>query len=94
MNRRAIKACVMDWEVVEARVLEHGSFQVKFADGLEGVVRFAPSAYRGVFAKLRDPAEFNKLYVNDYFVTWPGELDIAPDAMHHHIKESGEWLLQ
>lgn len=27
-------------------------------------------------------------------VTWPGELDLAPDAMHRHIKESGEWVLQ
>ncbi len=84
----------MGWDVVEARVLEPGCFQVKFADGLEGTVRFAPSAYKGVFAKLRDPRAFNQLYVNDYFVTWPGELDLAPDAMHQHIKASGEWLLQ
>ena len=52
----------MDWEVVEARVLEHGRFHVKFADGLEGTVRFEPTAYRGVFAKLRDPETFNQLY--------------------------------
>ena len=84
----------MNWDVVEARVLEPGCFHVKFADGLEGTVRFAPSAYKGVFAKLRDPHAFNQLYVNRYFVTWPGELDLAPDAMHQHIKESGEWLLQ
>jgi len=81
------------WDVVEARVIEPGCFQVKFADGLEGIVRFAPSAYRGVFAKLHDPVEFNKLFVNDYFVTWPGELDLAPDTMHARIKESGEWLI-
>ena len=74
MNRRAIEAGEMDWEVVEARVMEHGSFQVRFADGLEGVVRFAPSAFRGVFAKLRDPAEFNKLYVNDYLSPGRGNL--------------------
>jgi hypothetical protein len=84
----------MDWDVVEARVLEPGCFWVKFADGLEGTVRFAPSAYKGVFAKLRDPQVFNQLYVNDYFVTWPGDLDLVPDAMHHHIKATGEWLLQ
>ncbi|MDD2610848.1 MAG: DUF2442 domain-containing protein [Giesbergeria sp.] len=84
----------MQWHVIEAHVIQPGCFQVKFADGTQGTVRFAPSAYRGVFAKLRDPAEFNRLYVNGYFVTWPGELDLAPDAMHHHIKESGEWLLQ
>ncbi len=71
----------MEWDVIEACVVEHGRIHVKFADGREGNVRFEPSAYRGVFAKLRDPAEFNKLQVNGYFVTWPGELDLAPDAM-------------
>ena len=30
----------MDWDVVEACVLEPGRFRVKFADGLEGTVRF------------------------------------------------------
>ena len=84
----------MDWDVVEASVLEPGRFSVRFADGLQGVVQFAPSAYRGVFEKLRDPVEFNKLYVNGYFVTWPGELDLAPDAMHSQIKHTGEWVIQ
>lgn len=84
----------MKWDVVEARIIEPCCFHVKFADGLEGRVRFAPTAYRGVFEKLRDPAEFNKLYVNGYFVTWPGELDLVPDAMHEHIRETGEWLVQ
>jgi hypothetical protein len=83
----------MEWDVVEARVLEHGCIYVKFSDGLQGTVRFNASAYRGVFAKLRDPAEFNKLRVNGYFITWPGELDLAPDAMHEAIKQQGEWVL-
>jgi hypothetical protein len=84
----------MHWDVVAARVVEPGGFWVKFADGLEGRVHFAPTAYRGVFAKLRDPEVFNQLYVNGYFVTWPGELDLAPDAMYQHIKEAGEWVLR
>ena len=88
------KETKMESDVIEARVIEPGCFHVKFADGVEGRVRFAPSAYRGVFEKLRDPEEFSKLYVNGYFVTWPGELDLAPDAMHQHIKDCGEWLLQ
>jgi hypothetical protein len=81
-------------DVVAARVLEPGGFWVKFADGLEGTVHFWSTAYRGVFAKLRDPEMFNQLYVNDYFVTWLGDLDLAPDAMYRHIKESGEWVLR
>jgi len=83
----------MKWDVVEAYVIEHGCIFVKFADGLEGNVRFQPTAYRGVFEKLRDPAEFDKLMVNGYFVTWPGELDLAPNAMHDGIKQTGEWVL-
>ncbi len=83
----------MSCDVVEARVLEHGRFWVRFADGLEGTVRMQPSAFRGVFQQLADPAFFQKLYVNGYFVTWPGELDLAPDAMHTQIQASGEWVL-
>ncbi len=85
---------VMKWDVVEARVIEHGRIHVKFADGLEGTVRFESSAYRGVFEKLRTPSEFNKLTVNGYFITWPGELDLSPDAMHQSIQKSGEWILE
>ena len=64
----------MDWDVVEARVLEPGCFWVKFADGLEGTVRFAPSAYKGVFAKLRDPQvlRISKVASASRRVTSPG----------------------
>jgi hypothetical protein len=26
-------------------------------------------------------------------VTWPGEIDLAPDAMYKAIQQNGEWLL-
>jgi hypothetical protein len=26
-------------------------------------------------------------------VTWPGEIDLAPDAMHDEIKKNGKWVL-
>jgi len=26
-------------------------------------------------------------------VTWPGELDLAPDAMHAAIRRTGVWVL-
>jgi hypothetical protein len=84
----------MNTDVVEAAVLEPRIFRVKFADGLEGVVRFAPTAYRGVFARLRNPEAFNQLYINQYFVTWPGELDLCSAAMHQQIEESGEWVVE
>jgi len=88
------KETVMEWDVVDARVIEPGCFHVNSADGMEGRVRFALSANRGVFETMRDPVELNKPYVDVYCVTWPGDLDLAPDAMHAQIKKNGEWLLQ
>jgi hypothetical protein len=85
------KEIAMDWDVIEAKMLAPGRIQVTFADGLQGTVRF--EAYRGIFAKLQDPQEFSKLFVNDYFVTWPGELDLAPDAMHAQIAHTGECVI-
>ena len=48
----------------------------------------------GVFGVLRDPAAFALVRVEDGAVTWPGELDLAPDAMYDEIKANGEWTLE
>lgn len=29
-----------------------------------------------------------------HFHAWPGEIDLAPDAMHDAIKQKGRWVLQ
>ena len=63
-------------------------------DGVEGDVRFMPSFFRGVFAHLADQAAFAEVEVVHGAVTWPGELDLAPDAMHDEIAANGEWVLQ
>jgi len=47
----------------------------------------------GVFEKLKDPEFFNHIQVTDGFVSWPDELDLAPDAMYDEIKQHGEWVL-
>jgi Protein of unknown function (DUF2442) len=47
----------------------------------------------GVFAVLADPQHFAEVYVEYGAVTWPGELDLAPDAMHAEISAHGEWRL-
>jgi hypothetical protein len=47
----------------------------------------------GVFAALRNIALFAKAGIEYGAVTWPGELDLAPDAMYHEIKAKGLWVL-
>jgi hypothetical protein len=83
------------WRVTEVRVVGDYAVFVRFKDGLEGVVRFLPGFFRGVFSHLKDPAQFRQVTVVGGAVTWPGELDLAPDAMHDEIKQrGGEWVVE
>lgn len=84
----------MNYDVIEACVTEHLTFRVRFADGLTGTVRMLPSHLRGVFAALASPEVFAQLRVTDGFVSWPNEIDLAPDAMHEAVRKHGEWILR
>jgi hypothetical protein len=80
------------WQVVHVRALSDHSLEVRFIDGTQGVVDMAEvlaSESPGVFAVLRDPVFFRQVYVEDGAVTWPGELDLAPDAMYDDIRLTG-----
>lgn len=88
----AVKPCA-DWRVTSVEVIGEHRLRVRFVDGVEGDVQFMPSRFRGVFAPLADPARFAEARVELGAVTWPGELDLAPDAMHDAIAARGEWIL-
>lgn len=84
----------MYWNVTEVTTETHLTLSVRFADGISGKVRFLPSHLTGVFTPLKEADFFNKVFVNDGVVTWPGEIDLAPDAMHDEIEHRGEWVLK
>ncbi len=83
----------MIWDVTEINITDASTLWVRFADGTQGSVTFLPSAFRGVFSRLREERYFREANLVDGVVTWPGEIDLAPDAMHRAIRESGEWVL-
>ena len=86
-----------DWRVVAVETLPDYCFKVRFVDGLEGTVDMKGmilSASAGVFAALRDPKTFSQARVELRVVTWPGELDLAPDAMYDEIRANGKWVLK
>lgn len=82
------------WDVVAAQVIAPLTVRVTFEDSLVGNVRFESSALTGVLAKLADPDFFKQVCVDLGAVTWPGEIDFAPDAMHDEIARNGEWVLR
>ena len=84
----------MYWDVTSVEPAHHLALKVRFTDGLQGEVCFKPSHLTGVFESLKDEDYFNKVYVDHGVVTWPGELDLAPDAMHSEIKKHGRWVLE
>ncbi len=75
------------------RLIGERAMRVRFLDGMEGVVRFEPGFFRGVFSHLTDPWLFAEATIEMGAVTWPGELDLAPDRMHADIAKHGECVL-
>lgn len=84
------------WRVVEAEPLPGFRLRVRFRDGSDGIVEmsdFIHSDVAGVFAALRDEELFRQATVTLGAVTWPGDLDLAPDAMHRAIQQHGKWIV-
>jgi hypothetical protein len=48
----------------------------------------------GVFASLRDSEVFAKVQGENGVATWPGEIDLAPDAMYDAIRANGTWVVE
>ncbi len=92
--QEAIRACA-PWSVTSLEVLPGYKLRVGFYDGLSGIVdmsRLILSPDAGVFAALADKSVFAQAFISHGAVTWPGDLDVAPDAMHEAIVAKGEWL--
>jgi hypothetical protein len=91
-----IRPCA-PWRVADVEVLPGFQLRVRFNDGTAGVVNmttFVGSESAGVFARLRDEGLFRQVKLSLGAVSWPGGLDLAPDAMHCAIKEHGTWTLE
>ena len=84
----------MHWSVASVKPVPPLSLVVQFADGTEGRVRFEESHLNGVFKALKDPSVFAQVRVESGVVSWPGDIDLAPDAMYREIKRAGEWILR
>jgi Protein of unknown function (DUF2442) len=75
----------MYWDVVEVKPEQDLSLFVRFRDGLCGRVQLAREELTGVLAPLLDADFFERVFVDQGAVTWPGAIDLAPDAMHADI---------
>ncbi len=75
----------MYWDVVEVKAESGHRLFVRFADGTSGRVQLDLSELSGVLAPLRDPSFFERAFVDQGAVAWPGDIDLAPDAMYEQV---------
>ncbi len=84
--------CDQPDDVANVTALKDYVLDVCFNDGLRGQVdlkRLVRAPDAGVFSALSDPARFVEVFVEFGAVTWPGAIDLAPDAMYAQIKAHG-----
>ena len=81
------------WSIVRFKVMPNYKLEVSFADGTSGVADLSPRLSQGPlgdgFDVLCDATVFEKVYLEHGALTWPGGIDLAPDAMYQRIRESG-----
>lgn len=75
----------MYWDVVEVRPEPGYWLFVRFKDGLSGHVQLREENLTGALAPLRDARLFEQVFIDHGAVAWPGDFDLAPDAMYEDL---------
>ena len=82
-------------DIVAAKAVGDYRLHLRFEDGVEGVVDFAPHlSFRGVFEPLRDLEYFAQVRVDADLgtVVWPNGADLDPDVLYGRV--TGTPILQ
>ena len=86
------------WSINRIKVLPNYKIEVSFADGTSGIADLAPRLSQGPlgdgFDPLCDEMVFAQAYLEHGALTWPGGIDLAPDAMHQRIRSTGTSILK
>ena len=75
----------MYWDVVEVKPEPGYGLFLRFKDGLAGRMRLRREDLTGALAPLADVQFFERVCIDCGAVAWPGEIDLAPDAMYAQI---------
>ena len=79
--------------VTSVQVIPPYGLRLTFSDGSSGDLDFRARVYQrdtGVFAELRDPALFAKVWVDPEAetVVWPNGADVAPETLYEEARKS------
>ncbi len=68
--------------VIRVFAKEDFTLELWFNNGAHRLFDARPYLERGVFTRLKDPAQFQQAFVAADTVCWPGNLDIAPETLY------------
>lgn len=72
--------------LINAKALNNYKLQVKFNDGLEGVIDLSSWVGRGVFSYWNDSKNFENFKItNDKKIEWNERIDMDPDSFYLDI---------
>lgn len=75
--------------VVSVRPLDGFQLEVRFEDGVGGVVALESRLFGPMFAPRRDPAVFREALVDEFrVICWPNGANLAPDALYEQVRDS------
>lgn len=83
-------------DIVSASPLNGYRLQIRYEDGVEGVVDLSGLlSFRGVFEPLKDPSFFSQVRVDAELgtVTWPNGADIDPDVLYARLVPDSDELV-
>jgi hypothetical protein len=74
-------------KITAVQALPGQKLEIRFNDGVAGVVDLSADAGRGIFAPWKDPEFFAavKLGHGGRSLDWPGEIDLCADALYLEI---------
>jgi hypothetical protein len=78
-------------DVIGVRPLGGHRLEIAFSDGTIGVRHFAEIFEKtgSMSEPLKDPAYFERVFIEDGALTWPNGYDWDPIALHDDMKEAG-----
>jgi uncharacterized protein DUF2442 len=82
----------MHWDIVEVKPEPDYCRFIHFKDGLAGRVHLRPEELIGALAPLRNEQFFRQAFIDYGAVAWPGDIDLAPDAMYAQISSQRDGL--
>jgi Protein of unknown function (DUF2442) len=77
---------MIDWHVTALRVLPRYRLEVRFADGLSGIVDISVNDFGGGLFRFTDESYFAQASIQDGVVTWPNGVAAISHALYSEVQ--------